>query len=125
LIEKYVEEYIVQTNPFIIKFMNDPTWGDFMRKYDLMTRERIIMGLRNNARQRRQNRRFFNDLSILVNEANYTDEGLLTSNGIKVSQSNTTALSLSISMTLEMMVRYLDQAFHLELIRTEELPMHF
>lgn len=96
-----------------------------MRKYDLMTRERILMSLRNSARQRRQNRRFFNDLSILITEANYTDESLLSSKGIQVTQSNTTALSLSISMTLEMMVRYLDQAFHLELIRAEELPMHF
>ena len=83
------------------------------------------MTLRNSARQRRQYKRFFNDLSILTNEANYTDESILVSKGIKANQWNTTALSLSISMTLEMMTRYLDQAFDLELVRTEELPMHF
>lgn len=38
---------------------------------------------------------------------------------------NTTALSLGIAMTLESMIRHLDQAFQQELIRSEELPMHF
>lgn len=42
-----------------------------------------------------------------------------------MSQSNTTALSLSISMTLEMMTSYLESALELELTRVEELPMHF
>lgn len=107
-IERYLTVHILQVNPFITKYTEEPVWLDFLRKYDLMTRERITMCLRNSARQRRQNRRFFADLAILTNEANYTDEQLLRAKMIKVSQCNTTALSLSISMTLEMMVRYLD-----------------
>lgn len=47
-------------------------------------------------------------MRILTNEANYTDDTLLNMKSIKVSQSNTSALSLSISMTLEMMVKYLE-----------------
>lgn len=110
-VEQYLTNFILQTNPFISKFIEEPIWTDYLKKYDLMTRERITMCLRNSARQRRQNRRFFADLAILTNEANFTDEKLLRSKKINVTQSNTTALSLSIGMTLEMMVRYLDQAF--------------
>jgi hypothetical protein len=70
-----------------------------------------MMALRNPARQRRSTRRFFNDLQILVDDANYTDDTLLRSKNIQTTKANTTALSLSISMTLEMMVRYLDSTF--------------
>jgi hypothetical protein len=73
-----------------------------------MARERIVIALRNSSRQRRSFKRFFNDMRILTNEANYTDDTLLNMKSIKVSQSNTSALSLSISMTLEMMVKYLE-----------------
>jgi hypothetical protein len=79
---------------------------------------------RNNARQRRQHRRYFNDLSILVNEANWTDDHLLSKRGLPLNQQNAACMSMSIGLTLEMMIRHLDQCVSLELIRQEEVPMH-
>jgi hypothetical protein len=90
-----------------------------------MVKERINIALRNSARQRRQYRRFFSDMAILTSEANYTDESILSQKGIQPNQYNTTCISLSIGMTLDMMQKYLLSTMALELIRTEELPMHF
>jgi hypothetical protein len=90
-----------------------------------MVKERITVALRNSARQRRQYKRFFSDMAILTSEANYTDESLLSQKGIQATQFNTTSLSLSIGMTLDMMLKYQLSTMALELIRTEELVMHF
>ena len=84
-----------------------------------------MIAMRNSARQRRQYRKFFPDMAILTNEANYTDEYLLSQKGVQANQFNTSCLSLSIGMTLEMMEKYLLSTMQLELIRTEELPMFF
>jgi len=105
--------------------LKEPLLIEFLTKYELMTKERILMSMRNSARQRRQYRRFFSDLAILTHEANFTDENLLSQKSIPANQFNTTCLSLSIGMTLEMMQKYLLSTMSLELIRTEELPMHF
>ena len=91
----------------------------------MMVKERITIALRNSARQRRQYKRFFSDMAILTSEANYTDESLLSQKGIQATQFNTTSLSLSIGMTLDMMLKYQLSTMALELIRTEELVMHF
>jgi hypothetical protein len=61
----------------------------------------------------------------LISEGNFTDDKLLAKHNIKVTQTNTTGLSLSIGMTLEQMVYYINSAFTLELARVEELVMHF
>lgn len=112
-------------NPLIEKYWQDELWLDFINKYELMVREKINIVLRNSARQRRNNKRFFLDLQILIREANFTDEKLMQKNGVKISPQNTTGLSLAIGMALEQMLGYLNTAFSLELARTEELVMHF
>ncbi len=48
--EKYIESYILQVNPFIAKYTNEPIWDSFFKKYDIMCRERILMAMRNCGR---------------------------------------------------------------------------
>jgi len=83
--------------------VKEALWLDYSRKYELMVKERIVVAMRNSARQRRQYRRYFSDLAILTSEANFTDENLLGQKGLQANQFNTTCLSLSIGLTLEMM----------------------
>jgi len=92
---------VLQSNPFVEKYWQESVWTDFIGKYQLMVKEKVMMALRNPARKRRYTKRFFNDLQILITEGNFTDEKLLTKNNIKINQTNTTGLSLSIGMTLE------------------------
>lgn len=106
-LSKYLEDYVLQLNTNATKNLKEPLWKAFFEKYEVMTREKMTNALRNSARQRRQNRRFFSDLVILTNEANWTDEQLLTKRGQAVDHTKTVCLGLSISMTLEMMMRYL------------------
>lgn len=118
-------QYIAQIHPFALKYDSEELWHEFFGKYMLMVKEKLIVYQRNQSRQRRSNRRFFNDLQVLVQDANYTDEVCLRQKNIRVTPSNTIGLSITIGMTLECMTRHLEHSFQQELIRVEELPMHF
>ena len=48
--DEYLNNYIFQTNPFIQKYAKEQVWLDFLHKYQLMTKERIVMALRNSSR---------------------------------------------------------------------------
>lgn len=74
----------------------------------LMTREMLINSLRNTSRQHRGCKRFCKDLSILIAEGNFTDEMILADNRMELRKFNTVGLLLSIRMTLNAMIRYLD-----------------
>jgi hypothetical protein len=63
--------------------VKEALWLDYSRKYELMVKERIVVAMRNSARQRRQYRRYFSDLAILTSEANFTDENLLGQKGLQ------------------------------------------
>lgn len=110
-LSKYLEDYVLQLNAHASKNLKEQLWQAFFQKYEVMTREKICNALRNSSRQRRQSRRFFSDLAILTNEANWTDEQLLAKRGQTVDHTKTVCLGLSIAMTLEMMTRYLEHAF--------------
>jgi hypothetical protein len=45
-----------------------------MDKYAIMFRETILRYLRNLNRQRRGYKRFYDDINILIGEANFTDD---------------------------------------------------
>jgi hypothetical protein len=96
-----------------------------MYKYELMVRDRISVALKNTARQRRGAKRVFTDLNILGNEANYTDDCIVTKTGVKMTQQTMCACTLAMEMTCDTMVTYLNQCFSLELARPEEFLMHF
>ena len=52
-----------------------------MDKFAIMFRETILRHLRNLNRQRRGLKRFFDDINILIGEANFTDEHLTQMKG--------------------------------------------
>jgi hypothetical protein len=59
---KFVHNFVLQVNPFIEKYWHEPLWAEFISKYELMVKEKVTLALRNPARKRRYNKRFFNDL---------------------------------------------------------------
>ena len=54
---------------------------EYMDKFAIMFRETILRHLRNLNRQRRGMKRFFDDINILIGEANFTDEHLTQAKG--------------------------------------------
>jgi hypothetical protein len=48
-----------------------------------MFRETIVRNLRNLNRQRRSYKRYFDDMNILIGEANYTDDCIAKMKGVK------------------------------------------
>ena len=73
-----MQDYASQMLPFCETYINDEAWAEYMSKFELMTRDRITVALKNTARQRRGAKRVFADLNILINEANYSDDALIT-----------------------------------------------
>ena len=63
--------------PLVRDIQDEAIWTDFFDKYLLLTREFIHVSLRNISRQNRGAKRFCRDLSILIAEANFTDEAIL------------------------------------------------
>ena len=119
--EDFMRRYVFLINPSAKQHQADQVWLDFFDKYLLMTKEVVLNSLRNISRQRRGAKRFFTDLGILIQEGNYTDEVLLNNNNIPVRKHNTVALLLSINLALLASVRYMNQAFTLDMIKIEEL----
>jgi hypothetical protein len=94
-------------------------------KYSLVQRELVMKNLKNPSRQRRNAFRLFEDLNILMQEANYTDDYVLSKSREKPSQTNTVALNMSLGLVSRAMFDYLQQGFALEIYGLHELPMIF
>ena len=75
---EWLEIYVLQVTPYAEKHKDNKLWEDYLYKYELMIRERLSICLKNSPRQRRHTKRLFNDLQILIQEANYTDDQLLS-----------------------------------------------
>jgi len=73
---------------------------DFMDKVSIMLRERLVMNLRNSNRHRRSFKRYINDMSILMTEANYTDEEIANRRNVKMTYESLVCLSISINLYL-------------------------
>ena len=119
--EDFTRRYVFLINPTAKQFQSDQVYLEYMDKYLLMTKELVISSLRNTSRQRRGAKRFFNDLAILIQEGNFTDDILLSKNDVQPAKHTTVCLLLSINLTLVSMLRYLDQVFQLDMIKMEEL----
>jgi hypothetical protein len=66
--------------------------------------------------------RFYEDLDILIGEANFADEGLLRIRQQKLSnQSATVSLTISISMVLVNMIKYVNLGFRLDIYLVHEM----
>ena len=69
--------------------------------------------------------RVFDDLHIVLNEANYADEKILKKHNLNVKSNNTVGISITINLVLETLIDYLNSGLELDLYGVNELPMVF
>jgi hypothetical protein len=100
-------------------------FSDFLNKYCLVTRELIFKSLRNKSRQRRAIPRYYEDFSILFNEANMYDNNTLTQANVQAREGNTVALTMVINVVLQNSLELLNLGFELDLYAIHELSMVF
>jgi len=103
----------------------DHDFISFVMKYALVSRQMLFSGLKNPARQRRSVLRHFDDLNILMSEANYTDDLILQKTKQNPNSINTVALNMSLGLVSRSMSGYLQTGFALEIYGLHELPMVF
>lgn len=124
-LDEYLIDSITEVLPFIRKHTFDPFFVEFYKKYCIVVRETLLKKLRNKARQQRSSMRCFEDLAILIGEANFSDEKLLEKLGIAPKQTNTTCLTLSIGFSLKQQIDLLNKGFELDLYMPYELTSVF
>jgi hypothetical protein len=74
----FLRKGIIDVHPFVARSFDMSEFSDFLNKYCLVTRELVFKSLRNKSRQRRAIPRYYEDFSILFNEANMYDNNTLT-----------------------------------------------
>ncbi len=87
-------------HPFISNYIDSDDFQEFFYKYCIIIKELLVKSLRNKSRQRRSMAKIFEDLNIILNEANYADEKILKKHNLTVKQSNTVAITLTINLVL-------------------------
>jgi len=104
---------------------NNPVFVDFwVNKWCVMYREQVGRALKNYLRQRRSFKRYFEDMGILLNEANYADEQLLQHKS-QMSYDSSPCLTMSIRLYISSMLEYLHGGCALEVMGVAELPELF
>jgi hypothetical protein len=74
---EYLREFVTSLFPNIWTHFDTKAFKDFMYKFSLMTRETLLKYLKNTANQTKQLNRHYEDLSILISEANFIDDFLI------------------------------------------------
>lgn len=97
-ISDYLLQEVCEIYPATIPNLNDDFFMEFYDKYCIMFRESVFRTLRNITRQRRSFKRYFEDIQILVNEANWTDDSILQKNKQRMNYENTPCLVMSINL---------------------------
>lgn len=122
---EFLKLALFELQPFSKEHYDDEEFKDFFNKYAIISREYIFKCLRNKARQRRIITKYFDDLGILLNEANGLDERILKKTGQQAKSGNTVALTMTINLLLSIYLDYLNKGFELELYSIPELPSVF
>ena len=68
---------MVELYPSTANLIHNEIFFDFFEKYCTMYRENVFRGLKNLTRQRRSYNRYIEDIGILLQEANFSDDQLL------------------------------------------------
>ena len=97
---------------------------DFLFKFSLMTREYILRQLKNISNQKKNQNRYYEDLSILISEANYTDDILIDKKKYD-GKKTMPCLTLSINLVAETMLENLCLGIPLDLYAPYEFAMIF
>lgn len=124
-ISDFVLKEVCEIYPAVISNLTDELFMEFYDKYCIMFRENVFRTLRNLTRQRRSFKRYFEDIQILVNEANWTDDQILKKNKQKMNYDNTPCLVMSINLFITQQRLFLQKGFLLELLCPNDLPEHF
>jgi len=124
-IKNFLEKGIKEQHPFIVNYFENPNFNEFLYKYSIVTKELLINSLRSKARQRRCLSKVFEDLSIVLNEGNFADEKLLSTTNQNVKKNNTVGIALTVNMSVQCQINYLQKGFALDLYSLHELPMIF
>ena len=74
--------------------------------------------LKNLTRQRRSFKRHFEDVAILLGEANFIDDALCQKRNERLSFEGSVCLTMSVSFYLPAKIEYLQKGFQLGLIMT-------
>jgi hypothetical protein len=74
----FLRKGIIEVHPFVARSFDMTEFSDFLNKYCLVLRELIFKSLRNKTRQRRAIPRYYEDFSILFNDANMYDNNILS-----------------------------------------------
>ena len=77
-IHDFLAKGLKEVHPFILNYIDSTDFGEFFNKYCLVTRELIFKSMRNKARQRRSIPKYYEDFSILFNDANSYDNYILS-----------------------------------------------
>ena len=89
-----------------------------------MTRENLLRQLRNVSNQHKTLNRYYEDLTILISEANYIDDFLINKKKYPGKQT-TPSLTITINLVTESMIDHLKLGFLLDLYAPYELSMIF
>jgi hypothetical protein len=73
----FLTKGVLDLHPFISNYIDCDEFQDFLLKFSLLIKELLIKSLKNKPRQRRSMPKIFDDLNIVLNEANYADERIL------------------------------------------------
>ena len=124
-IQDFLKKSIIEVHPFVGPRFDSSEFTDFLNKYSLVQRELLYKALRNKSRQRRSIPRYYEDFSILFNEANTYDNLALQQMGQQPREGNTVALTLVINAVLANSLDFLNLGFELELYALHELQYVF
>lgn len=116
---------VVEQHPFVLQMFDDEDFQDFYAKYCLICKELICKALRNKSRQRRTQIKYYDDLNILLNDANQYDNYMLQKLGLEPREGSTVALTMTINLVLTNGVEILQKGFDLELYGVHEFAMIF
>jgi hypothetical protein len=75
---------VLELHPFISNYIDSDDFQEFFYKYAIIIKELLVKSLRNKSRQRRSMAKIFEDLNIILNEANYADERILKKHNLSV-----------------------------------------
>jgi len=119
--QDFLKKGIIEVHPFVGPRFDSGDFSDFMNKFSLVNRELLYKALRNKSRQRRSIPKYYEDFSILFNEANTYDNNVLSQIGQQPREGNTVALTMVINTVLTNSLELLNLGFELELYGIHEL----
>jgi len=94
----YLEPFLYELYPKSRNLWTTPIFIEFVEKYGIMFRDRLVRLVMNLTRQRRQYKRYFEDCNVLMGEATYTDEKLYEFSSKQLTFDTSVCLTMAINV---------------------------